>query len=900
MRPVQRQMVDQVVPYTCKFLMAGMGAGKGLTTNTMIPTELGWRRMGDLKDGDVVFDERGQPCNIVKAHDPYMPTHKFEFELDTGEVLESCPDHLWAIRTHKQRSVRSRQLRGFPKARKEGTKTGDVLNSQQVYEKFQTQLYAMSIDVLTGPVLYPEQDLLVDPYLLGVWLAEGRHDAGVLHLNRGDADHILGRIDRNHSRAEDPRVRCDRIGLPGLLGDLRTLGVLRNKHIPDQYLKGSVSQRLALLQGLMDTDGGVGLRAPATEARRSRGDAYVRGETGGAEFYASNEVLARQVRELVCSLGFKANIRGKQAKLYGVDKKYTYSVSWTASRDQGVFSLPRKAALLPETLGAARPSQYRFITDVRRVDPVEMRCLTVDSPSRLFLCTESYIPTHNTASVIQSFIEARALGYATHLWVVTKPTVAKTTWPSEVLEWADFEHLRVSLVHGPHKYDRLMSPADIYVTTFHGLGWILRQCPDPAQRMKFLPGWGQMMAVDESAAIKNPKSNAFAAVWMASQQNEWRYRIPMNATPSVQDRIHVWGQYAWMDGGELLGRPTISNKGKITGADEFNARFCEGKHNGHGMKYSMSDDQWFPLLDRLSPYTYCVRTKDVAQLPQFDLNIDWLQLDQRSQDVHDKIRNKLGVELDELGITLEQAAQDVSVLVEAQVFDEGADAEEKVLTSSGGVWYNYCSQACSGNIYLNEGGNSAALVESLREILPDIDGRHVYQLHYAKVNALLQLLYTPGKLPALVSYKYKHEHALYCGMLKKYNVPFETLTSRTPAAKAQDIIRRFRNGQLHVLLGHPAALGHGLNLQGRCNTAIFTSPLDSADQFMQFICRVYRPGIKVDKFSCHVLCAEDSLEQELVLPRMLKRREDFDKTEDYLIARQVERLGPIPGSLANN
>ena len=40
-------------------------------------------------------------------------------------------------------------------------------------------------------------------------------------------------------------------------GRLRRLGLLGNKHIPAAYLRAGYAQRLALLQGLMDTDGYV-------------------------------------------------------------------------------------------------------------------------------------------------------------------------------------------------------------------------------------------------------------------------------------------------------------------------------------------------------------------------------------------------------------------------------------------------------------------------------------------------------------------------------------------------------------------------------------------------------------------------------------------------------------------
>jgi len=43
------------------------GSGKALALDTPLPTPLGWTTMGDVRVGDVLFDERGRPCRVVFA-----------------------------------------------------------------------------------------------------------------------------------------------------------------------------------------------------------------------------------------------------------------------------------------------------------------------------------------------------------------------------------------------------------------------------------------------------------------------------------------------------------------------------------------------------------------------------------------------------------------------------------------------------------------------------------------------------------------------------------------------------------------------------------------------------------------------------------------------------------------
>jgi len=158
--------------------------------------------------------------------------------------------------------------------------------------------------------------------------------------------------------------------------ELRTLGVLGNKHIPPPYMRASVSQRRALLAGILDTDGTV------TAA-------------GGVQLAVTSQALAEDVRELVLSLGYRCSISTKRVKGRTEASSTCYMVNFTTSDD--VFRLGRKQTLQKERLRHyPQRARWRYIKDVRRVPSVPVRCVQVDSPDRLYLAGRSMIPTHNS------------------------------------------------------------------------------------------------------------------------------------------------------------------------------------------------------------------------------------------------------------------------------------------------------------------------------------------------------------------------------------------------------------------------------------------------------------------------------------------------------------------------
>jgi LAGLIDADG-like domain len=190
---------------------------------------------------------------------------------------------------------------------------------------------------------------------------------------------------------------------------LRGLGVLGDKHIPSTYLRASLKQRLALLQGLMDTDGTV----DPTRAK--------------CEFTTTNPRLATGVVELVRSLGMKPTCSEGTAKLYGRLIGPKWRIGFAARADVPPARVQRKA----ERAAKATRTLRRFVVSVEPIYSVPVRCIQVDSPSRLYLAGESMVATHNSTI-------ATALGLLIGTGQVDIPGVSLAK-PKGPILYLDFE-----------------------------------------------------------------------------------------------------------------------------------------------------------------------------------------------------------------------------------------------------------------------------------------------------------------------------------------------------------------------------------------------------------------------------------------------------------------------------
>jgi replicative DNA helicase len=173
-----------------------------------------------------------------------------------------------------------------------------------------------------------------------------------------------------------------------LQGLFRSLGVLGNKHIPASYLRASTHQRRALLAGLLDTDGTVT-------------------NTGAIQLTVTNKRLAMDVRELVLSLGYRCSMAQKRVHGRTGESSIAYLLNFTTADE--VFRLSRKTRSQRERLhGSPQRTRWRYITNVRPIASVPVRCVQVDNADHMYLAGRGMVPTHNSTLALD-FARAAAI-----------------------------------------------------------------------------------------------------------------------------------------------------------------------------------------------------------------------------------------------------------------------------------------------------------------------------------------------------------------------------------------------------------------------------------------------------------------------------------------------------------
>lgn len=353
---IMAEAFERVANGTLTRLIINMPPRHALEVHTEIPTTTGWKTMAELQPGDWVYGPDGKPTKVLGKSEVHRNVPLYRATTSDGASLLCDAEHLWSFRNRTDvnsplRTKQTKDLVNYP------YRHGPYLPRQE-------------------PVAYPELEYPIDPYVLGAWLGDGASASGTMAAHPADAPHIRARFEAAGVPTTTLKWAMT-FGTKGLRPILRGIGVLHDKHIPEPYLWGSVAQRMALLQGLMDTDGDVTVQGKCT-------------------FNNTNRRLARQVVELLHSLGVKARLTKRQTSYKGKPSSPSYRVMF---RLANAASLPRKA----ERTRAATGNWARSISFVEE-GRGDTQCIRVDREDGLFLAGRGYIVTHNTKSELTSWL----------------------------------------------------------------------------------------------------------------------------------------------------------------------------------------------------------------------------------------------------------------------------------------------------------------------------------------------------------------------------------------------------------------------------------------------------------------------------------------------------------------
>lgn len=348
-------------------------SGGPLRIDQRAATPQGWKPIGTIQPGDYVFGLDGRPEKVLGVY-PQGKLNVYRMRLNDGTEIICDGKHKWTV----EMCYSAYRGKRITLTTEQMLERGLYLNSASQY-RFRLPLAA--------PLQLPEADLPLDPYLLGYLLGDGSLSSTTPKISVAAGEErpwmsvlptgiVVTEHEKRPGFAHSLALKGTRAGkfrnpVTQALRELGLFGIKElEKHVPDQYLWASASQRLAMLQGLCDSDG---------HAVKS----------GGAEYTSVSKRLANDVAHLARSLGGIATLKRRVPSR--AHELPLYRVQLSFPDGTVPFRMKRKA-------GAYRQRQRpiaRSIVAIESAGTGECVCIRVDRKDGLFL-TEGLAPTHNT------------------------------------------------------------------------------------------------------------------------------------------------------------------------------------------------------------------------------------------------------------------------------------------------------------------------------------------------------------------------------------------------------------------------------------------------------------------------------------------------------------------------
>jgi phosphate starvation-inducible PhoH-like protein len=363
--------------------------GRAQPYSSKVLTPAGFRPIGELAVGDLVIGSDGLPTPVLGVY-PQGRKDVFRVRAQDGASTVCCGEHLWSVLT--------------PADKRRG-KPARVLETQEMIGELRgAHMHRFELPLISRPAEFEQQDVPMDPYALGLLLGDGcittkttpsfstadpelalaleMNLEGIELAHKGGFDYVLRHRagGRGGTRIANP--------VTSTLRELDLAGTRSaTKFVPNRYLYNSSEVRLAVLQGLLDTDGG-----PVTQ----------RGRSCRIQYTTTSPRLRDDVVFLVRSLGGVAYWRTRRAAgrrpglANGRPVPYrsdAYVLDIRLSEGIEPFRLTRKRWTYRAFGGGGRP--MRFIDSIEAAGEQETICIQVAAADSLYV-TDDFLVTHNT------------------------------------------------------------------------------------------------------------------------------------------------------------------------------------------------------------------------------------------------------------------------------------------------------------------------------------------------------------------------------------------------------------------------------------------------------------------------------------------------------------------------
>lgn len=408
-----------------------MGVAKGEVLTNELFTPYGRKKMGDIKVGDEVIGSNGKPTKVEGVF-PLGKKPIYRVTFNDGYYLDVTDEHFWEVSsTNNGYNQNNRQIKKYV------LDVNQMLDENGFIEEKHANGRAYKISTYYKkangdskwqiPIVKPiefniNEELPIDPYFLGVCLGDGHFTRDInsvkIELHQNDFHEILSQFINNENIYVGDTTMSVQLQLNESLTEMSLNGTRSHtKFIPAKYKYTTIENRIAIMQGLMDTDGCCVLSE--------------KGTFKGAEFTSVSEQLVDDLAEIIHSLGGivrKSKGQGKYIKngIEHICKEYfKLNIKFN---DINPFRLKRKADKFQF------PTKYkvgRYIKNIEYIGEQEAQCIRVSAEDHLYV-SEHAIVTHNTLTAIVAALHTR---YKRIL--VICPSSVKINWERELNTFTD-------------------------------------------------------------------------------------------------------------------------------------------------------------------------------------------------------------------------------------------------------------------------------------------------------------------------------------------------------------------------------------------------------------------------------------------------------------------------------
>lgn len=274
--------------------------------------------------------------------------------------------------------------------------------------------------------------------------------------------------------------------------------------------------------------------------------------------------------------------------------------------------------------------------------------------------------------------------------------------------------------------------------------------------------------------------------------------VGLTGTPAPKNIMDLWAQLYLIDGGERLGKFKT----------HFRQRYFYPTHKvaEHTFNWELKDGAKDEIYKMISDVTVSMESKDYLKMPERVDTVKEAKLSRKERALYDELEQNMVVEND-------------------------IDDDKDIVALNSASLSNKLLQMSNGAVYADDGS--------------------ITHIHDKKLELLDEIVEESQGQPILVMYNYKHDKER---LLERYDFA-ETLDS-------DDYMERWNNGEIQMLITHPASAGHGLNLQYGGSIMVWFGLTWNLEYYEQANARLYRQGQKKTTVIHHLL-TENSIDQKV-------------------------------------